>query len=355
MNADFERYYRAAVKVILIAAVFLIIYLCVKFMLPFFAPFVIAIIIATINEPLIRVLVKRAKFPRSVAAIISLLLTISILGFLITIGIIKIYNELVILQNNLSTYTDEASNEIGKLFKDIAAYYQNLPDSVSNAINENLKNIAPKLEGVIKSVVTYTINTISSIPKVAVFIIVTLLSSYFISSDRNKIVDFFTRQVPENWSRNFSGIKSDTFTAVFAYFKAILILMTITFIEVSIGLFVIKADYVLLMGLIVALSDAIPVLGTGIVMVPWITWNLATGNMHMALGLTIIYLLGVIIRQILEPKIVGDQIGLHPLITLISMYIGLNIFGVFGLFIGPVSVIIVKNLQTSGLIRIWKD
>ncbi|MCX8129636.1 MAG: sporulation integral membrane protein YtvI [Clostridia bacterium] len=355
MNINYEKYYRTAVNLILIIVVFLLIYIVTKYLLPFFAPFVIAILIALINEPVIRILIKRARLPRNIAAILSLLFTISILGFLITLGIIKIYNELVVLQENLSGYIDNTSSELNHLMDRVANYYENLPESVSKAVNENLTSLAPKLEGVIKSLVTYLINTITSIPKVAVFIIVTLLASYFISSDRNKISNFFSRQFPDNWSRNFSGIKSDTFTAVFAYFKALLILMSITFIEVSLGLFIIKADYVLLMGLIVALSDAIPVLGTGIVMVPWITWNLITGNTQMALGLTVIYLAGVIVRQVLEPKIVGDQIGLHPLITLIAMYIGLNVFGVLGLFIGPVSVIIVKNLQTSGLLRLWKD
>ncbi len=95
----------------------------------------------------------------------------------------------------------------------------------------------------------------------------------------------------------------------------------------------------------VGISDAIPIVGTGVIMIPWILWTIITGDMPLAFGLTIIYLLGIIIRQIMEPKIVGSQIGLHPLVTLLAMYIGLKFFGILGMFVGPVSIIIVKNFR----------
>ena len=355
MKELYEKYHKLAIKLLLTAGIFLFIYFLVKYFLPFFAPFVIAVIISMINEPFIRLLEKKAKIPRKIAAIISLLFTISILGVIITIGIIKIFNELIILQENLSTYIDSISGKLNEYFDKIASYYNNLPPNISNAVDEGLKNLSTNVEGVIKYLVTYLLDTLTSIPRMAVFIIMTLLGTYFISSDRNRILHFINRQIPESWSKNISGVKTGTLKALFGYLKAYLILMSLTFIEVTIGLFFIGADYILLMGLIVALSDAIPILGTGIVMVPWIAWNLISGNMQMAFGLSIIYIFGVIVRQILEPKIVGDQIGLHPLATLISMYIGLSLFGVLGLFVGPISVILVKNLQDSGLLRLWKD
>ncbi len=355
MNAIVQKYYKALLKVLFIAGFLLAIYISVTYLLPFFAPFVIGIILAFVDEPVIKLLEKKVRMPRKLAAFISLVITISVLGVFAVWGIVKIYNELVILKDNISNYVSGTSIQINDYIKSLTAYYNRLPDGITRAISDNINNLAPKVQEILTSLVTYLLNTISSIPKVTVFVIVCVLSTYFISSDRKKISGFLYRQFPDAWMKNFSGIKTDTFTALFGYLKAILILMLITFIEVSIGLTVMRIDYALLMGLIVALSDAIPILGTGIVMVPWIAWNIISGNIETALGLSVIYVLGVIIRQILEPKIVGDQIGLHPLATLIAMYIGLSFLGILGMFIGPISIIILKNLQSSGLVKVWKD
>ena len=230
-----------------------------------------------------------------------------------------------------------------------------MPTNVILTIDGSIQNLSSNLEGIITYIVSYIIDTITSIPKLAVFIIATLLSTYFISSDRSLILSFLRKQLPDTWAKNFYGIKAGTVNALLGYFKAILILMMITFIETTLGLLIIRSDYILVMGVIVALADAVPVIGTGIVMVPWITWNLLNGNIDFAIPLSIIFILGVITRQLLEPKIIGHHIGLHPLITLVSMYIGLSLFGFLGLFIGPISIIIVKNLQHSGQIQIWKE
>lgn len=351
----YEKYNRPVIKLLLIIGVFLLIYFSIKYLLPFFAPFIIALLISIINEPVIRLLENKLKIPRKISAIISLLLTISVLGVIVTLGIVKIFNELVILQGNLSTYIDSISGQFADFSHKISLYYNNLPANVITAIDGSVKNLSSSLEGIITSIVSYLLDTITSIPKMAVFIIATLLSTYFISSDRNIIISFLKKQLPDSWAKNFYGIKAGTVSALLGYFKAILILMLITFVETAIGLFIIKSDYVLVMAVIVAFADAVPVLGTGIVMVPWIVWNLVTGNVAFALPLSIIYVLGVLTRQILEPKIIGHHIGLHPLVTLASMYIGLSLFGFLGLFIGPISVIIVKNLQHFGMIRVWKD
>ncbi|MDP4180711.1 MAG: sporulation integral membrane protein YtvI [Bacillota bacterium] len=355
MQKFMQKYYKIALKVLFILLFLIIVYISVTYLIPFFAPFVIGIILAFVNEPVIKFLQKRLKLPRKVSALISLLLTIIVFGALITIGLIKMYNELLILKGNVTDYVNSTSNQINEYFNKVQTYYNKLPVGISSAINENINNLAPKAQEFITSLVTYLINTISSIPKVTVFLIVSILSAYFISSDRKKINDFFNRQFPEAWKVNYIDIKSGTFTALFGYVKALLVLMFITFSEVSIGLTILGVKYALLMGFLVGASDAVPILGTSVIMIPWIGWNMIIGDYKMTLGLTIIYILGVAIRQILEPKIIGDQIGLHPLVTLIAMYIGLNFFGVMGMFVGPVSIIILKNLQDSGSIKFWRE
>lgn len=355
MHNIVQKYYKSALKLLFIVLFLGIVYISVTYLIPFFAPFVIGILLALINEPLIKLMEKRMKLPRRISALISLLFTITVIGVLLTIGLVKIYNELLIFKDNVTNYVNNTSDQINDYLKRLETIYNKLPSGISSAINENVNSLAPRVQEIISSIVTYLINTISSIPKMTVFLVVSILSAYFVSSDRSKIYEFFSKQFPESWRNNFLDVKSGTFTALFGYVRALLILMFITFAEVSIGLTILGAPYALLMGFIVGLSDAVPILGTGVVMVPWIAWNVIIGDYRMMVGLSIIYVLGVLIRQILEPKIIGDQIGLHPLVTLIAMYVGLSFFGIIGMFVGPVSIIILKKLQDSGAVRFWNE
>ena len=355
MINSYYKYVRPFRKVAVIAGVFFAIYLAFTYLFPLLAPFITAGILTMINEPLISLMKKRFKLSRKVAAGISLLITIIVLGLVATFIIIKIYHELLILQGNVSTYVNSVSAQINAYFDNIKNYYNTLPYGIPEAVNENLKSLAPRIKDIISQIASYIISTITSIPKMSVFIIVTLLSTYFISSDREEIGKFLYRQMPENWSKNFSNIKADTLSALTGYIKAQIILIFLTFLEVSVGLFIIGSNYALVMGLLIALSDLIPILGTSIIMVPWIAWNALTGNMDFAIGLSIVYVLGVIMRQVLEPKIVGDQLGMHPLVTLVAMYIGLSLFGLMGMFVALITVVILRNLQNSGVVRIWNE
>ncbi|AEY68073.1 sporulation integral membrane protein YtvI [Clostridium sp. BNL1100] len=349
-----NKYQSTIKKFFLILLIFAVIYLSISYLLPFFAPFVIALIVSYINEPVIKLL-QRFNISRKAAAAISLLFTMSVLGFGLTVGIIKIYNELIVLQDNLTAYSSDISVKINGLIDKATIFYNGLPDQVTSTITKNLVSFSEKIGFMITSVIQYVINTVSSIPRLTVFVIVTILGTYFISSDRKSISSFFYRQLPFSWRKNIASLKKDTFKALLGYFKAILILMGFTFIEVSVGLFILNVKYAFLIALVVGLSDAIPIMGTGVVMVPWILWTVISGDMPLALGLSIIYVLGILIRQIMEPKIVGSQIGLHPLVTLLAMYIGLKFFGIIGMFVGPISIIVVKKLQDSGAMRLWND
>lgn len=349
-----NKYRSAFKKLLLIILIFAIIYVSITYLFPFFAPFIIAIVVSYINEPVIRIL-KKFKIPRKIAAVISLLITMSLLATVVTLGIIKIYDELIILRDNLTVYSNDISAQLSKLTERITSFYNALPIEATDAISKNLASLSNKLTSIITSIIQYTINTATSIPKLTVFLIVTILATYFISSDRRKISIFFYKQLPLTWRKKLPNVKQDTISALFGYFKAILILMAFTFIEVSVGLSILNVDYAIVIALIVGICEAIPIVGTGAVMLPWIIWNIFISNMELAFGLAIIYILGVLIRQILEPKIVGSQIGLHPLVTLISMYIGLNFFGILGMFIGPISLIIVKSLQDAGVMKLWNN
>lgn len=350
-----DKYIQLAFKLLAIAFIVAVVSYVSKLLLPLMAPFIVALIISFINEPVIKLMENRLNIPRKYSALISLLITLCVVIAFLLIGVVQIYNELMVLQSNVTNYINSISNELNQTLTRYTEIYQNLPYGIPDEINKNLLALIPKIKEIITSVIGYLISTISSIPKLTVFITITLLASYFISSDKKILVEFLSRQIPENWARNISGVKNSAFTAMFAYFKAQLFLVTLTFFEVSIGLLIIKSDYAITTGLIVALSDLVPIFGTSLIMVPLIIWNVAIRNFQKAIGLVIIYYVGVIMRQILEPRIVGKNLGLHPLVTLIAMYVGLSIYGVLGMFIALMVVITLKSIQESGIMKIWKE
>jgi len=352
MNALCIKYVKPLIK---LAAVVLAVYIAMRFLLPFFAPFITAVVIAMVNEPVIRFFEKRLGLSRKIASFVSLLLTVSLLGLIATVGILKVYVELASLQYKVSDYINGALRLATGYLERITEYYESLPMDFAAALNEGLKSLAPRLQGIITAIAGTLMDALKSVPRILVFIAVTILSAYFISSDRRVIGSFLYRQLPVKWSKGLAGLKSNAFSALLGYFKALLILMLLTFIEAALGLFILGVDYALLLGLMVAVSDAIPVIGTGIVMVPWIICNIISGNLRLAFGLGMVYLLGIVMRQMLEPKIIGDRIGLHPLATLIAIYVGLELFGITGAVLGPIGIIIIKSLQKSGAIKIWND
>ncbi len=355
MNSTLQRYGKQLASVSIIIGLVFGAYIGIKYVIAFLAPFLLAFVISAINEPMVCLLESKVRINRKTACIISLLFSVSIITAFGVLMLFKIYGELNKLRSNLPVYMDQISYIITGYYSRINTFYNSLPYQVQGSFKENLLVFLPKIEGLIAAIASSILNSITSLPRLGIFVTVTLLSSYFISSDRTNIRNFIYRQIPNKSQKSFYNIKKGTLSSIFGYFRAQLIIMTVTFVISTIGFIIIDTEYAVLMGLITALADGIPILGSGIVMVPWILWSFITGNIRTGLGLSSIYLIAIIVRQIIEPKIVSHQTGLHPLVTLVSMYLGLMIFGVSGLFIGPIIMIFIKSLHSSGVLTIWKE
>jgi len=228
--------------------------------------------------------------------------------------------------------------------------YQWLPYEITSNIGNIISSVSNSLIKIANSIVSGAFSTVVLLPEVLVFTIVTILSTFFIASDREKIINFFKNQLPESWIKKIISIKEDMFNALFGYIRAQLILMSITFTELYIGLTIIGIRYTLLLAFLIAIIDALPVFGTGGILIPWAIYNFLTGDIKRGISLFVLYLIVLIIRQLIEPKILGHQIGVYPLLTLISMYVGLRLIGVFGLILGPITFLLLKNIF-SGILK----
>lgn len=313
-------------------------------------PFIIAFIIASIIEPIIRFLMRKAKIPRKAAAPITLLFFLCSFGVIITLIIVRLINEIKSVAVALPDLITNLYANITILINRGIDVFQWLPPEVTDNIGSVLLDLSKNLTNLLKSITKGAYITAVSIPEALLFTIITIISTFFISKDREKISRFFSTQFPKNWIDKAKGIINDMFSALAGYLKAQLIIMMITFVELFIGFTIIRVRYSLLLAFIISILDALPVLGTGGFLVPWSIYSFFAGNIRIGVSLLVLYGIVLIVRQLIEPKIVGTQIGIYPLVTLMAMYTGLKIFGFLGLILGPIIVLLIKNIM-SGVLR----
>ena len=308
------------------------------------APFIVAYLVSIMVEPLVRFFTKRMRMSRTIASTVSVLLVVAILFTVVGVVSIKLIVEardfaiqLPGMYNGLVTRVDETM----KMLDDRYDFFD--ADTV-RMINEVFANVRTQLFGLVNTITRGVWATAVSLPQVIVTLIVTLLGTFFMVRDRSKLAVIMHRQLPESYIRRFTAIRDDLFSALFGYIRALLILMTVTFIELTIGFSLVGVEYAILFALIISILDALPVLGTGTFVVPWALYNFAVGEYRTAIGLLVVFCFVWVVRQLLEPHIVGDQIGIHPLLTLLSMYLGMQWMGVLGMIAGPVLLIVLRNL-----------
>ncbi len=324
-------------------------------LLKWFLPFILAFILANITEPVVQFLQKKVKLPRPIASAITILFTLGLIISILTLVINRIIFEIKDLAKQLPGFFESFSVQIIAILDQGVSSYFDLPVDISKIIDTAISSLASNLTSIIMPITNATTRFAYSLPSILIFIVVLFISTYFISSDRDKILNFIKKQIPENWHVKIIGVKDDLLLALLGYIKAQLILMSITFVEITTGLFIIGVNYAILFGLIISLIDALPIVGVGSVLIPWALISLIFGNYYMAFSLLILYVIALLVRQMLEPRVLGAQIGLYPLVTLMGMYAGLKIFGIPGMIFGPITILVIKNLHKAEIIKIWKD
>lgn len=321
----------------------------IKYALPILVPFIIAIIIGMFMEPVINIL-QRAKMSRGLATLTAMVLVFGSIGVVMSLLIIRLVTELVHLSTSLPGLTVEIKNYLQVLIEKTTAFYVTLPPGITSSIEQSLNSVASSLQGVVTGLANTLLSFISMVPGTFVVLLVVLLSSYFIARDKQIIMNFIIYLAPDAWGEKFINTARDVAAAFMAYIKAQAILIFVsTCISVT-GLYLIDADYALLIGLIIGVFDLIPVLGPATIYLPWIIWSFATGATMFGVKLTILYLIVLVTRQILETKIVSGNLGLHPLATLVSMYAGLWTLGLPGLILGPILLIAIQSFYKAGIL-----
>ncbi len=356
-----ENYRKVLIKFANFAIVCFGAFLFFKYLFVALLPFVTALFITALTRPFVRYVSKKTGVPIKLAVILFTLIIISLLFTVIYICVSRLVSELVSLATFVSgqEFSDAVNNLTQKTLYALSglsgqkwssqqvSILSEKIQSFDFVVTESIKEILPTLLSKIGSFLSF-------FPSAILFTVIMFVALFYIGCDYEKISRFLTRQLSEKTLKNVKEVKKVFLTTSSELFKAYFLITLITFSQLVAGLLVLKVRYAVLLALVIAIVDMLPVLGTGTVLVPWAIGCYIMGDMPRCIGLIVIYAIITLVRQIAEPKIVGTAVGLHPLVTLISMYVGIKLIGFAGLFLFPMGAIILKSLNDKKIIKIYK-
>lgn len=334
------------------AVVIAIIYFAFKFLSLYLLPFVIGIFVSFFVQKPVKAINKKTKIAKGPLTITFVVGSYLLIVAIIVLLVYLIYRWLSGVVSILPDMMPDIMDFIKGLNTSLTQTLEGFPVAVTNYIN----TLPEKLTGAIASLglalSDWALSIATSIPSYLISIIVTVVASCFIANDYDRIILFIRRRIPLKTWITIVEIKDTFFKTIFKMLKGYILLMLITFTELSIGLMLVGQGNAILLAAIICVIDILPVLGTGAVVIPWALISLFTGSIWKALGLIIMYIVITIVRNFLEPKVIGNQVGLHPLITLLAMFCGLKLLGVIGLFGFPITLIVLNDLIKRGKIKI---
>lgn len=350
---NIERRRQFIINSVFFAIIAGIIYFSLNFLVSSLMPFIIGFIIAYMMNPLISWTVRKTKVKRQLVASIYTLVLATIIGLLIWL---LVFLTIKYSQQYFHLLPDFVNNDLLPALIRVNFWFTDFIEGFSPDMKMQLISLQVQVLNELQAWaisfsrdgLVFLTNVTTSLPFVLITFIFTVLATVFANIDFPDVKAFILNNIPAKFGILFRNIKVAFEETVGKYIIAYLKIMSITFIELSIGLSILKVPNAIFIAFSISVFDVLPVLGTGGIMVPWIIISFILGNAQLGIGLLILYSIITVIRQIIEPKIVGDQLGLKPLVTLISIYLGFIWFGVFGMLLMPISANIFIRLYKEG-------
>ena len=330
----------------------------------FYMPFVIAFIISLLIEPVIKKIMKYLKLSRKLSSIIVFILVFGIILGLLIWGISTTVSEATNLLSNFNEYYEKISGGIDNLINRFKTDKINMSEQMTKILQDTSSSLLQKTSVILQDFLSNLIKFVTSIPAIAIYFAVTILALYFICTDKIYMIDELEHHLPEKWVKEITVHLKEITHTLGGYLKAQLTLILISFVILLIGLYImyfagLNISFPLLIALGIGFVDALPILGSGVVMVPWAIISGINGDFTLGISLLVLLMIMSMTRQFMEPRIVSGNIGIHPIFTIIAMYTGFRLIGVIGMFVGPILLIILKNIfQDSidgGLIKVIFD
>lgn len=357
-------------------------YVFIKYAFDVVWPFVIAFAVSMLLQKPIRFLAKKSRAPKKFVSVVTVLFILcTVLGIVVFVGY-----KLVLEFKDFGQFVIQKLNDLPRTIASVRDWVLGiiafLPDKIENTFAETINSFAADLikntseNGIIGlgggmqlpegfSVSTLItplgglLSTAKRIPFILSGVLIGIIACFFITTDYDNVVGIFKRNVSEKYEKMFVETKRLFGDVIGKMIKSYATIIFITFCEVAVGLNLLslfniyKGGYIIVISIITALLDILPVFGTGTVLIPWAIYSLIMGDIPFAIGLVVLYILITVIRQVIEPHLVAMNVGIHPIFTLASMYIGIQLFGVIGIFVLPITIVLLKTLNSEGIIHLW--
>lgn len=330
------------IDVAYISVVFVLCYIASKFLLQYLFPFLVGAVLAAIIYKPADFVCKKLRIKASavrVLLVILFILAVILLGAFVISRLIKTVG---LFFDDILNYIPRLTSLIDKLTTSFKGLFSSLPpgtfDTAKNVFLSALNSLAERLSGFFSS---FAATTAKNAPSFLISVIITIAASCYIAKDFDRLKKFLKELIPIEKYNIISQVKGIAERNILKAIKGYLIISSITFAELSVALLLLRVKYAVALAAVIALIDILPVLGTGTILLPWAIFSFLYGKTFFGIALILIYLIITVVRNLLEPKIIASQLGISPLFTLIFIFLGYKIFGVFGMFLLPVIMIIV--------------
>ncbi len=354
-----QKQFAFLIRIAYYSVIFFISYLFLKYWMYEIMPFLIGFAIACLLRPIIRFLSKKTGISQRITGVFTILLFYATIGLCITLLFMEGY---AYLSNTLPKlpvlYKEQIEPSILSYISSLQMKLMNQHPGLIAQIQEILFNMNSSFQQMLQSfsnnIIRILASTLSSFPNLIMSTAFSICSSFLFVFDYQKITTFIMRQFSPRYQSLLQDSKyfiiQTLWNLVIGYGK----LMIITFFQLVIGLLYLKVDHAITIAFIISLFDFFPLLGTSGFMIPWIIIEFLLSHPKRATGLIVLSLIMTIVRNIIEPKVLGNQIGLHPLMMLFCMYIGGKLFGLFGFLFFPIIIICIHNLNEHKKIHVYK-
>ena len=334
-----------------VAVILVLIFLGFKYVLPLLMPFLLGLLFSVLLRGPAVFLSKKLKISRRLVTAIL----VTLFFILLAVLTLLIGSELfTFARTSVSRFNTVIVPAVESLTEMASRWTKRLDPNVVSVLDGIVNSVLLSLRSKIAEISTKVVTAImSSLPSSFLNVLFMIIATYFISLDFGLLKWAVARRIKEE---DYNKI-----TAGLNYFKATIgrllrsyvLIMCITFLEQSIGLTILGVEYSILIAMGIAVFDIFPVVGSGTIMLPWAVVSLVTGDLKLGVGLLVLYVIITVIRQIIEPRIVGDHVGLHPLLTLMCMFVGLRVFGGVGLLGLPILCAVLVGLERDGVITLF--
>ena len=326
----------------------------------FFMPFVIGWIIAAIASPLVNWLEKRLKIVKKLGSALIVILVLAAIILALYFGISRLASEISDLIRNFPDMYAQLEIGLRQIGDTLSGIFERLPTGIQNGWKTVVQNLDQYMGNLVSNMSEPTVmaagNIAKSVPYYLISFIVAVLSAYFFIVEREEVLAWMKRVSPESVQKRMTFVMDNLRYAVGGYFKAQFKIMGIVFLILLVGLGILDTGYFVLVAFLIAFLDFLPFFGTGTAMIPWAVYEFFMGDYKMTVALIVIYVITQAVHQLLQPKLVGDSVGLNPLVTLFLLYIGYRMGGILWMILAvPIGMVLINMCQAGAFDYIFDD